>query len=86
MRAVGVIAEYNPFHRGHAFHLAQARERSGADCVAVVMSSCVTQRGEFALLSPAARARMALACGADAVFALPAVLSLIHISEPTRPY
>ena len=73
MRAVGVIAEYNPFHRGHAFHLAQARERSGADCVAVVMSSCVTQRGEFALLSPAARARMALACGADAVFALPAV-------------
>ena len=72
MRAVGVIAEYNPFHQGHAFHLAQARERSGADCVAVVMSSCVTQRGEFALLSPAARARMALACGADAVFALPA--------------
>ena len=72
MRAVGVIAEYNPFHRGHAFHLAQARRRSGADCVAVVMSSCVSQRGAFALLSPAARTRMALACGADVVFALPA--------------
>lgn len=72
MRIVGVIAEYNPFHNGHAHHLARARQASGADYVIVVMSSCFTQRGEAALLSPAARARMALACGADAVFALPA--------------
>lgn len=72
MRIVGIIAEYNPFHNGHAYHLQQAREASNADYVVVVMSSCFTQRGEAALLSPADRARMALSCGADAVFALPA--------------
>lgn len=72
-RVLGVIAEYNPFHLGHAYHLRRARELSGADYVVVVMSTCFTQRGEAALLAPAARAEMALRCGADAVFALPAV-------------
>ena len=72
MRVVGVIAEYNPFHLGHAHHLAEARRLAQADAVVVVMSSVFTQRGEAALLSPAERARMALSAGADAVFALPA--------------
>lgn len=76
MRIVGVIAEYNPFHRGHAHHLAQARAVSGADDVVVVMSGCFVQRGEAAILSPADRARMALANGADAVILLPAMWSL----------
>ncbi len=72
MRIVGVIAEYNPFHAGHAYQLQKARELARADAVVVVMSSVFTQRGDAALLSPADRARMALSCGADAVFALPA--------------
>lgn len=72
MRVVGVIAEYNPFHLGHAHHLAEARRLAQADAVVVVMSSVFTQRGEAALLSPAERARMALSAGADAVFALSA--------------
>lgn len=72
MRVVGVIAEYNPFHLGHAHHLAEARRLSGADAVVVVMSSVFTQRGDAALLSPADRAKMALSAGADAAFALPA--------------
>lgn len=72
MRVVGVIAEYNPFHLGHAHHLAEARRLSNADSVVVVMSSVFTQRGDAALLSPADRAKMALSAGADAVFALPA--------------
>lgn len=76
MRIVGVIAEYNPFHTGHAYHLQQAKALSGADYVVVVMSSAFTQRGEAALLFPADRTRMALACGADAVFALPACWAL----------
>lgn len=71
MRVVGVIAEYNPFHLGHAHHLAQARRLAQADAVVVVMSSVYTQRGEPALLSPMDRAKTALSCGADAVFALP---------------
>ena len=72
MRVVGVIAEYNPFHLGHAHHLAEARRLAKADAVVVVMSSVFTQRGEAAILSPADRAKMALSAGADAVFALPA--------------
>lgn len=73
MRVVGVIAEYNPFHLGHAHHLAEARRLANADAVVVVMSSVFTQRGDAAILSPSDRAKMALHAGADAVFALPAV-------------
>ncbi|MBQ8201108.1 MAG: nucleotidyltransferase family protein [Clostridia bacterium] len=76
MRVAGVIAEYNPFHLGHAWQLQEARRLAKADAVIVVMSSCFTQRGEASLLSPADRARMALRCGADAVFALPACWSV----------
>ena len=71
-RILGVVAEYNPFHLGHAHHLQAARQAYQADYVVVVMSACFTQRGDAALLSPHARARMALSSGADAVFALPA--------------
>lgn len=73
MRVVGVIAEYNPFHRGHAWQLEEARRLANADYVVVVMSGCFTQRGEAAVASPSVRAEMALSCGADAVFLLPAV-------------
>ena len=66
MRVVGVIAEYNPFHLGHAHHLAEARRLAKADAVVVVMSSVFTQRGEAAICSPAERARMALSAGAAA--------------------
>ena len=71
MRTVGVIAEYDPFHLGHAYHLQQARQRTQADWVLCVMSGCFTQRGQGALLSPAQRARMALESGADVVLELP---------------
>lgn len=71
MRVAGVVAEYDPFHRGHAYHLAQTRQRTQADYIVVVMSGCFTQRGQGAIVSPAARARMALANGADAVLELP---------------
>lgn len=76
MRVVGVIAEYDPFHRGHARQLAEAKRLAGADKAVVVMSGGFTQRGAAALLCPADRARMALACGADAVFALPVLWSV----------
>ena len=71
MRTVGIIAEYNPLHRGHAWHIEQAKKAAGAEAAVVVMSTAFTQRGEAAILAPTDRARMALAAGADAVFALP---------------
>lgn len=71
MKAVGVVVEYNPFHNGHAFHLQQSRELTGADVAIAVMSGNFLQRGEPALLSKWARTSMALAAGVDLVFELP---------------
>ena len=76
MRIAGIIAEYNPFHNGHAWHIGETRRRSGCDRVIVCMAGHFTQRGEPAILSKWDRARMALACGADAVFDLPALFAV----------
>lgn len=72
----GVIAEYDPFHLGHAHHLTEARRQSGATCVISVMSMHFTQRGTPALLTPHSRARMALENGADIVLGLPVAFSV----------
>lgn len=71
MRAAAVIAEYNPFHRGHALQLARTRELFGATHIVAVMSGDFVQRGDCACLSKRTRAEMALRCGADLVVELP---------------
>jgi predicted nucleotidyltransferase len=73
MNVAGIIAEYNPFHNGHAWQLAAARAL-GAQRVVVAMSSGLVQRGALPLLPDAVRARAAVETesGADLVFALPA--------------
>lgn len=70
MNTAGIIAEYNPFHNGHAYHL-HATRLMGATHTVVVMSGNYTQRGEAACFSKAARCRAALQCGADLVIELP---------------
>lgn len=72
MKVTGIIAEYNPFHRGHAYHLTRARELTGADRLLVVMGGNFMQRGEPAIVDKYARAEMALKNGADLVLELPA--------------
>jgi predicted nucleotidyltransferase len=71
MKAVGVIVEYNPFHNGHAFHLAEAKKTSGAEIAIAAMSGNFLQRGEPALVSKWTRTKMALAAGVDIVFEIP---------------
>lgn len=71
MNIVGIIAEYNPFHYGHAFHLAQARRITGASHVIVVMSGNYVQRGVPAMFDKYTRAQAALHNGADLVLELP---------------
>ncbi|MBR3470683.1 MAG: nucleotidyltransferase [Lachnospiraceae bacterium] len=71
MTVNGIIAEYNPFHNGHQYHLERSRMETGADYNVVVLSSNFTQRGEPAILDKFARAKMALECGADLVLELP---------------
>lgn len=71
MKAVAIICEYNPFHRGHAYQLAAARASCNADVVICVMSELLTQRGELALCDGYCRAEAAVRCGADVVLSLP---------------
>ena len=76
MKIAGVIAEYNPFHNGHAHHLKETRRMGGCDYVVVCMDGSFTQRGEPACMDKWSRAQIALRCGADAVFELPALWAL----------
>ena len=73
MRAVGIIAEFDPFHDGHAFLIREAKKLTGAEYVVVAMSGDFVERGEPAVFDKFERARAAVLGGADAVFELPTV-------------
>lgn len=75
MQATGIIAEYNPFHNGHLYHI-QETKRLTQQPVIVVMSGSFMQRGEPAVLSKWQRAYCAVQGGADLVLELPCVFTL----------
>lgn len=81
MKVLGIIAEYNPIHNGHAYLLRQAKKETGADFTIVVMSGDYTQRGECAVCDMHLRASMALNIGADIVLELP-----VHYSTAGAGY
>lgn len=70
MKICGIVAEYNPFHNGHA-HLINEARRNGATHIVAVMSGNFVQRGDAAVCSKWARTQMALDGGADLVLELP---------------
>ena len=74
-QAAGIIAEYNPFHNGHLYHLQQTKEKTNLPVI-IIMSGSIMQRGEPAFLDKWTRARLAVANGADLVIELPAAFSL----------
>lgn len=74
-QAAGIIAEYNPFHNGHLYHLQQTKKITGLPVI-VIMSGSLMQRGEPAFLDKWLRARLAVDNGADLVIELPAAFSL----------
>ncbi|MGE4282634.1 MAG: nucleotidyltransferase [Clostridia bacterium] len=76
MKVLGLVAEYNPFHNGHKYHLENSKDMLGADYVVCVLSGNFIQRGEPALLNKWARAKMALLSGVDLVIELPAAYTL----------
>ncbi len=73
MKAAGIIAEYNPFHEGHRYHIEETRRMTGADYIIIVMSGDFVQRGEPAIVDKYLRAEMALEGGADLVIEMPAL-------------
>lgn len=71
MKVTGIIAEYNPFHNGHEYHIQQSKERLKSDFTIVVMSGNYVQRGAPTIIDKYSRAEMALRAGADLVLELP---------------
>lgn len=76
MKVAAIIAEYNPFHNGHLYQLNETKNRLDADYIIVLMSGNFVQRGAPAICNKYLRAKMALSCGADAVFELPVQYAL----------
>ena len=95
MNVVGIIAEYNPFHKGHAYQIQKAKEQCGAEFAVVVMNGDFVQRGEPAIFDKYTRTKEALWGGADLIFELPVrfglssagdfamggILALFHLSR-----
>ena len=101
MKITGIIAEYNPFHNGHEYHLEQTRKRLKSDYIVVVMSGNYVQRGAPTIIDKYSRAEMVLKAGADLVLELPtcfatasaeyfayggvAILDKLHIVDDLEP-
>ncbi len=66
----GIVCEYNPFHKGHLYHIRKTKE-AGADFIVCAMSGNFVQRGECAYADKWTRAEAAVLCGADVVIDLP---------------
>lgn len=74
MGVVGIVAEYNPFHTGHAYQIAGTRKQLGEDApVAAVMSGNWVQQADCAIADKWLRAKLALMGGVDLVLELPTV-------------
>ena len=72
MKICGIIAEYNPFHSGHAHHIRETKKLLGENTAIVcVMSGNYVQRGDAAIMEKYQRARAAARCGADLVLEMP---------------
>lgn len=75
MTTVGIIAEYNPFHNGHQYHIEETRKKTGADYIIAIMSGNFVQRGCPAIINKHQRAQAALSAGCDLVLELPVIYS-----------
>ena len=75
MKVAGIIAEFNPFHNGHAFLVQKARE-AGYTHVIAIMSGNFVQRGEPAIFHHSVRTKAALKNGVDLVLQLPCVYAM----------
>ena len=82
--AVGIIAEYNPFHNGHAYQIFEVRKILPNAEIVAVMSGSFTQRGEPAILDKWTRARFAVLNGVDLVLELPFVYAVRSAQDFAR--
>ena len=66
-KVLGIIAEYNPFHNGHLYHLQKAKEITNSDYTVAIISGNFTQRGSTSLIDKWSKTEMALLNGVDLV-------------------
>ena len=75
-RVLGIIAEYNPFHNGHLYHVSESKQETGAQYVIAIISGNFVQRGNTSIINKWVKARMALLNGVDLVIELPTIYSI----------
>lgn len=75
-RVLGIIAEYNPFHNGHLYHLQKSIEETGCDYVIAIISGNFVQRGNSSVINKWKKAEMALKSGVNLVIELPSIYSI----------
>ena len=71
MESVGIIAEYNPFHNGHLYHLTKIKEKYPNAVIVLVVSGNFTQRGDTSIIDKWKKTQIALKAGIDLVIELP---------------
>ena len=75
-KVLGIIAEYNPFHNGHLYHINESKKAVNADYVVAIISGNFVQRGDTSLIDKWSKAEMAIQNGADLVIELPLLYSI----------
>ncbi len=81
MKGLGIIAEYNPLHNGHLYHIKKSKEAVNPDFVMIIMSGNWVQRGEPAILDKWQRTSLTLEHGADLVIELPFIWATQSAAE-----
>lgn len=70
-KVLGIVAEYNPFHNGHLYHLEKSKKDTNSNYTVAIMSGNFTQRGSTSLIDKWSKAEVAIQCGVDLVIELP---------------
>lgn len=76
MKVLGIIAEYNPMHTGHIYHINEAKKITNSDYVIAIMSGSFTEQGNIAILDKFTRAKEAVNSGVDLVIELPTIYAV----------
>ena len=75
-KVLGIVAEYNPFHNGHLYHLEESKKATGANYTVAIMSGNFTQRGDTSIIDKWSKTKIALSNGIDIVIELPLLYSI----------
>lgn len=70
-KVLGIVAEYNPFHNGHLYHLEKSKQDTNSNYTVAIMSGNFTQRGSTSLMDKWSKAEAAITSGVDLVIELP---------------